>query len=51
MHLYNDEYYVGEHFGGVKIDKKTNVISSVKVVVLYFRTDRQNEEYSSGLQR
>ncbi|XGW06923.1 hypothetical protein V3C99_016883, partial [Haemonchus contortus] len=50
MHLYNDEYYVGEHFAGVKIDKKTNVISSVSVVVLYFRTDRQNEEVASSLQ-
>ncbi|RCN39422.1 patched family protein [Ancylostoma caninum] len=50
MHLYNDEYYVGEHFAGVEIDKNTNVISSVKVVVLYFRTDRQNEEVASSLQ-
>ncbi|ETN70385.1 patched family protein, partial [Necator americanus] len=24
MHLYNDEYYVGEHFAGVEIDKNTN---------------------------
>ncbi|CAD6186807.1 unnamed protein product [Caenorhabditis auriculariae] len=32
MHLYNDEYYVGEHFGGVEIDAKTNVISRVKVI-------------------
>ncbi|VDO23064.1 unnamed protein product [Haemonchus placei] len=28
MHLYNDEYYVGEHFAGVKIDKKTNYFIS-----------------------
>ncbi|CAL2043930.1 unnamed protein product [Caenorhabditis brenneri] len=47
MHLYNDEYYVGEHFAGVKIDPKTNVISRVKVVVLYFRTDRQTPQISS----
>ncbi|EYC06618.1 hypothetical protein Y032_0075g989 [Ancylostoma ceylanicum] len=50
MHLYNDEYYVGEHFAGVEIDRNTNVISSVKVVVLYFRTDRQNEEVATSLQ-
>uniref|UniRef100_A0A1I7XIZ4 Uncharacterized protein n=1 Tax=Heterorhabditis bacteriophora TaxID=37862 RepID=A0A1I7XIZ4_HETBA len=25
MHLYNDEYYVGEHFAGVEIDPNTNV--------------------------
>ncbi|EPB79954.1 patched family protein [Ancylostoma ceylanicum] len=25
MHLYNDEYYVGEHFAGVEIDRNTNV--------------------------
>uniref|UniRef100_A0A158P8C5 SSD domain-containing protein n=1 Tax=Angiostrongylus cantonensis TaxID=6313 RepID=A0A158P8C5_ANGCA len=51
MHLYNDEYYVAEHFAGVEIDKNTNVISSVKVVVLYFRTDRQSEENAKNLQR
>ncbi|KJH46706.1 patched family protein [Dictyocaulus viviparus] len=51
MHLYNDEYYVGEHFAGVEIDKNTNVISSVKVVVLYFRTDRQNEVMAQNLKR
>ncbi|CAI4225069.1 unnamed protein product [Auanema sp. JU1783] len=51
MHLYNDEYYVGEHFGGVEIDSKTNVISSVTVVVLYFRTDRQNEIIADTLSR
>ncbi|WKY12896.1 hypothetical protein Q1695_004034 [Nippostrongylus brasiliensis] len=51
MHLYNDEYYVGEHFGGVEIDKKTNVISSVKVVVLYFRTDRRSAEVATSLKR
>ncbi|KAK6758404.1 hypothetical protein RB195_015926 [Necator americanus] len=49
MHLYNDEYYVGEHFAGVEIDKNTNRISSVKVIVLYFRTDRQNDEVASSL--
>ncbi|CTQ86901.1 SSD domain-containing protein [Caenorhabditis elegans] len=49
MHLYNDEYYVGEHFAGVKIDPNTNVISRVKVVVLYFRTDRQTTEVSQVL--
>lgn len=47
MHLYNDEYYVGEHFAGVEIDKATNVISKVKVIVLYFRTDRQNPQISA----
>lgn len=26
MHLYNDEYYVGEHFAGVEIDRRTNVL-------------------------
>ncbi|CAI5453366.1 unnamed protein product [Caenorhabditis angaria] len=51
MHLYNDEYYVGEHFAGVKIDPKTNVISRVKVVVLYFRTDRQNPQVSGLIDR
>lgn len=51
MHLYNDEYYVGEHFAGVEIDRRTNVISSVKVVVLYFRTDRQSEEVAASLNR
>uniref|UniRef100_A0A8R1DPB4 SSD domain-containing protein n=2 Tax=Caenorhabditis japonica TaxID=281687 RepID=A0A8R1DPB4_CAEJA len=51
MHLYNDEYYVGEHFAGVKIDPKTNVISRVKVVVLYFRTDRQTPQISAVINR
>ncbi|KAF8385642.1 ptr-16 [Pristionchus pacificus] len=51
MHLYNDEFYVGEHFAGVKIDKNTNRISSVKVIMLYFRTDKLNEEVASTLDR
>ncbi|GMS80092.1 hypothetical protein PENTCL1PPCAC_2267, partial [Pristionchus entomophagus] len=51
MHLYNDEFYVGEHFAGVEINKKTSRISSVKVIMLYFRTDKQNEEISATLDR
>ncbi|CAB3398104.1 unnamed protein product [Caenorhabditis bovis] len=51
MHLYNDEYYVGEHFAGVKIDPNTQVISRVKVVVLYFRTDRQSPQVSALIDR
>ncbi|PAV91436.1 hypothetical protein WR25_06406 isoform G [Diploscapter pachys] len=49
MHLYNDEYYVGEHFGGVEINQQTQRISNIKVVVLYFRTDRQNDHVSNIL--
>ncbi|CAJ0925369.1 unnamed protein product, partial [Mesorhabditis belari] len=51
MHLYNDEYYVGEHFAGVQIDRKTNLISHVKVIMLYFRTDRQNMVVGDALKR
>lgn len=49
MHLYNDEYYVGEHFSGVDIDPRTNRISSIRVIVLYYRTDRQNTAISDAL--
>ncbi|PAV91531.1 hypothetical protein WR25_24572 [Diploscapter pachys] len=49
MHLYNDEYYVGEHFGGVEINEQTQRISNIRVVVLYFRTDRQNDHISNIL--
>ncbi|CAJ0569337.1 unnamed protein product, partial [Mesorhabditis spiculigera] len=51
MHLYNDEYYVGEHFAGVKLDPKTNLISDIKVIMLYYRTDRQNPAVDETLKR
>ncbi|KAK0411947.1 hypothetical protein QR680_005936 [Steinernema hermaphroditum] len=41
IHLYNDDYYVGEHFSGVDVDSRQRM-ESIRVVVLYFRTDKQN---------
>ncbi|TKR87382.1 hypothetical protein L596_011787 [Steinernema carpocapsae] len=51
MHLYNDEYYVGEHFSGVDVDPHSQRITAIRVIVLYFRTDKQNEVVAETLNR
>ncbi|VDD91725.1 unnamed protein product [Enterobius vermicularis] len=51
MHIYNDDYYTGENFAGVSVNKKTNRISDIRVIVLYFRTDRQNPVVSEVIDR
>uniref|UniRef100_A0A914WR29 SSD domain-containing protein n=1 Tax=Plectus sambesii TaxID=2011161 RepID=A0A914WR29_9BILA len=49
MYLYNDEYYVGEQFSGVDVDQRTNVINSIRLIVLYFRTDMRSQPVANAL--
>lgn len=39
MHLYNDEYYVGEHFAGVDINATTQRIQGVKVGCVFLASE------------
>uniref|UniRef100_A0A0N4U1D9 SSD domain-containing protein n=1 Tax=Dracunculus medinensis TaxID=318479 RepID=A0A0N4U1D9_DRAME len=35
MHIYNDEYYIGEHFAGISVNRTTNRISKIKLVISF----------------
>uniref|UniRef100_A0A1I7Y8Y4 SSD domain-containing protein n=1 Tax=Steinernema glaseri TaxID=37863 RepID=A0A1I7Y8Y4_9BILA len=49
MRVYNEDIYVGENFAGVDVDS-SHLMETIRVIVLYFRTDKKSEEVADTLE-